>query len=151
MAKKKERQFAIKQIVQEERIANQSELLSKLQNRGYSTTQATLSRDLHEMGIIRVPTPEGYRYVISEQESAHSFVKLVGMEILGIYNNESVLVVKTITGRATGVALFIDQIKHRNILGTVAGENSIIVVPDSAANLPQIKTDLENIACQKWS
>lgn len=151
MAKKKERQFAIKQIVQEERIANQSELLLKLQNRGYSTTQATLSRDLHEMGIIRVPTPEGYRYVISEQESAHSFVKLVGMEILGIYNNESVLVVKTITGRATGVALFIDQIKHRNILGTVAGENSIIVVPDSAANLPQIKTDLENIACQKWS
>jgi len=151
MAKKKERQFAIKQIVQEEHIANQSELLSKLQNRGYSTTQATLSRDLHEMGIIRVPTPEGYRYVISEQEGTHSFVKLVGMEILGIYNNESVLVVKTITGRATGVALFIDQIKHRNILGTVAGENSIIVIPDSAANLPQIKTDLENIACQKWS
>lgn len=151
MAKKKERQFAIKQIVQEEHIANQSELLSKLQNRGYSTTQATLSRDLHEMGIIRVPTPEGYRYVISEQEGTHSFVKLVGMEILGIYNNESVLVVKTITGRATGVALFIDQIKHRNILGTVAGENSIIVIPDSAVNLPKIKTDLENIACQKWS
>jgi len=151
MAKKKERQFAIKQIVQEEHIANQSELLSKLQNRGYSTTQATLSRDLHEMGIIRVPTPEGYRYVISEQEGTHSFVKLVGMEILGIYNNESVLVVRTITGRATGVALFIDQIKHRNILGTVAGENSIIVIPDSAANLPKIKTDLENIACQKWS
>ena len=61
MAKKKERQFAIKQIVQDERIANQSDLLSRLEGKGYSTTQATLSRDLHEMGIIRIPTPEGYR------------------------------------------------------------------------------------------
>ena len=138
MAKKKERQFAIKQIVQEERIANQSDLLMKLERRGYSTTQATLSRDLHEMGIIRIPTPEGYRYVISEQEGNHSFVKLVGMEILGIYRNEQVIVVKTITGRA-------------NILATIAGENAIIIVPDTVQNLPAIQEDLESIACQKWS
>ncbi len=151
MAKKKERQFAIKQIVQEERISNQSDLLSRLQSRGYSTTQATLSRDLHELGIIRVPTPEGYRYVISEQEGSHSFVKLVGMEILGIYHNEHVVVIRTITGRAKGVALFVDQIKHRHILATVAGENSIIVIPDSVENIPKIKEDLESIACQKWS
>jgi len=151
MARKKERQFAIKQIVQAERISNQSDLLYKLETKGYSTTQATLSRDLHEMGIIRVPTPEGYRYVISEQEGSHSFVKIVGMEILGIYYNEHVVVVRTITGRATGVALFIDQIKHDNILGTVAGENSIIIIPDSVHNIPKIKADLESIACQKWS
>lgn len=151
MAKKKERQFAIKQIVQEERIANQSDLLMKLERRGYSTTQATLSRDLHEMGIIRIPTPEGYRYVISEQEGNHSFVKLVGMEILGIYRNEQVIVVKTITGRAKGVALFLDQIKHANILATIAGENAIIIVPDTVQNLPAIQEDLESIACQKWS
>ena len=151
MARKKERQFAIKQIVQEERISNQSDLLLKLEGRGYTTTQATLSRDLHEMGIIRVPTPEGYRYVISEQEGNHSFSKVVGMEILGIYFNENIVIVKTITGRATGVALFIDQIKHNNILATVPGENSIIVVPDSVNNISRIKDDLESIACQRWS
>ena len=151
MAKKKERQFAIKQIVQEESIANQSDLLFRLERRGYSTTQATLSRDLHEMGIIRIPTPKGYRYIISEQEGNHSFAKIVGFEILGIYYNEHVVVVRTITGRATGVALFIDQLKHDNVLGTVAGENSIIVIPDSVQSIPKIKADLENIACQKWS
>lgn len=151
MAKKKERQFAIKQIVQAERISNQADLLNRLEGKGYSTTQATLSRDLHEMGIIRVPTPEGYRYVISEQEGNHSFVKIVGMEILGIYFNEHLLVVRTITGRANGVALFIDQIKHSHILATVAGENSILVIPDSIKNLSKIKEDLESIACQKWS
>ena len=151
MAKKKERQFAIKQIIQEESIANQSDLLNKLEQRGYNTTQATLSRDLHELGIIRVPTNDGYRYVISEAEGNHSFAKIVGMEILGIYYNEQVVVVRTITGRATGVAMFIDQLKHQNILGTVAGENSIIVIPDSVQNIKKIKADLEKIVCQKWS
>lgn len=151
MAKKKERQFAIKQIVQEEPIANQADLLTKLHDRGYVTTQATLSRDLHEMGIIRVPSPNGYRYIISEQEGSHSFVKIVGMEILGVYKNEYVLIVKTITGRAKGVALFIDQLKHRNILATVPGDNAILVVPDSMENISKIKADLESIACQKWS
>ncbi|MEZ4763970.1 MAG: arginine repressor, partial [Calditrichia bacterium] len=123
----------------------------KLENKGYSTTQATLSRDLHEMGIIRIPSPDGYRYIISELEGNHSFAKIVGLEILGIYYNEHVVVVRTITGRATGVALFIDQLKHENVLGTVAGENSIIVIPDSVQNIPRIKADLERIVCQKWS
>lgn len=151
MAKKKERQFAIKQIVQEERIANQTDLLNRLISRGHNTTQATLSRDLHEMGIVRIPTPEGYRYVISELEGNHSFVKIVGMEILGIYQNEHLLVVKTITGRAKGVALFLDQLKHHHILATIAGENAIMVIPDTVNNIGRIKEDLESIACQKWS
>jgi len=151
MAKKKERQYAIKQIVQEEHIANQAELLARLQARGYSTTQATLSRDLHEMGIIRKPTPEGYRYVIAEQEGNHAFMKIVGMEILGIYQNENLVVVKTITGRAKGVAIFIDQMKHRHILATIAGDNAILIVPDSITNIPVIKEAVENIVYQKWS
>lgn len=146
MAKKKERQFTIKQIVQEERISNQAELLSRLKQNGFGTTQATLSRDLHEMGIVRVPSADGYRYVISEQEGSHTFIKIIGMEILGVYSNENVLVVRTITGRAHGVALFIDQLKHQNILATVAGENAIIVVPDTVNNIQKIKNDLENIA-----
>ncbi|NOX37841.1 MAG: arginine repressor [Calditrichaeota bacterium] len=148
MAKKKERQFVIKQIVQEEHISNQAELLQKLRERGYQTTQATLSRDLHEMGIIRTPTQDGYRYVISEEEGSQSFVKVIGMEILGIYHNENLIVIKTLTGRAKGVAIFIDQLKNKHILGTVAGENAIIVVPDTVENIPKIKEELEKIAYQ---
>lgn len=146
MAKKKERQFIIKQIIQEEKIANQETLLKRLHERGFKTTQATLSRDLHNMGIVRVPTSEGYRYAISEEEGGHSFGRLIGMELLGVYNNESVIIVRTVTGRAKGVALYIDQIKHKNILGTVAGENAIVVVPDKVENIQQIKKDLEKMA-----
>ena len=148
MAKKKERQFSIKQIIQAEVISNQETLLNKLREKGFKTTQATLSRDLHDMGIVRVPNSDGYRYSISEEEGGHSFKRVVGMEILGVYNNESNIVVKTITGRAKGVALFIDQIKHKNVLATVAGENAILVVPDSVANLPKIKVDIEKIASE---
>ncbi|MFQ5583102.1 MAG: arginine repressor [Calditrichia bacterium] len=145
MRNKKERQFTIKKIVQSETISNQATLLSRLREEGFQTTQATLSRDLHDMGIIRVAMPDGLRYVISEQEGARIFLKIIGMEILGVYNNEQVVVVKTITGRAHGVAIFIDQLNHPNILATVAGENAIIVVPDKLKNIARIKKDLETI------
>lgn len=148
MARKKERQFVIKQVIQAERIANQEILLKRLHERGFKTTQATLSRDLHNMGIVRVPTAEGYRYSISEDGGGHSFRKLVGMEILGVYHNEFMVMVRTITGRARGVALFIDQLKHEHILGTVAGENAVIVIPESVQYLTQIKNDLEKIASE---
>jgi transcriptional regulator of arginine metabolism len=146
MARKKERQFTIKQIIQEENIANQETLLNRLEQNGFKTTQATLSRDLHDMGIVRVPTADGYRYAISEEEGGHSFRRVVGMEILSVYNNENNVVVRTITGRAQGVALFIDQLKHKNILATLAGENAILVIPDSIKNIPIIKADIEKIA-----
>ncbi|GAB4376736.1 MAG: arginine repressor [Calditrichia bacterium] len=145
MAKKKERQFTIKQIIQQERIANQESLLKRLRERGFKTTQATLSRDLHDMGIVRVPTADGYRYSISEEEGGHSFRKVIGMEILGVYHNECNLVIRTITGRAKGVALFVDQLKHQNILATIAGENAILVIPDKIENIPQIKDYLEKM------
>lgn len=146
MVKKNQRQFIIKQIIQEERIENQEKLLKRLHQQGFKTTQATLSRDLHKMGIIRVPTQEGYRYVIAEEEGGHSFRKLVGMEILSILHNESMVVVKTITGRAQGVALFIDQLKNPHILATLAGENAVLVIPDSVSRITQIEDDLKNIA-----
>jgi transcriptional regulator of arginine metabolism len=146
MAKKKERQFVIKQIIQEEKIANQEILLQRLHEKGFKTTQATLSRDLHNMGIVRVPTKEGYQYAISEEEGGHSFRKLIGMEILSVHHNETTVIVKTITGRAKGVALFVDQLKNPHILATLAGENAIVVIPDSTANVEKIKKDLERIA-----
>ncbi|MEJ2049727.1 MAG: arginine repressor [Calditrichota bacterium] len=149
MPKKKERQFIIKQIIQQERIANQETLLKKLHQRGFKTTQATLSRDLRDMGIVRIPTLEGYRYSISEEEGSHFFGRIVGMEVLGVYHNECEIVVKTITGRAKGVALYIDQLKHKNILGTVAGENTIIVIPDTTANIPNLKADLEKMTYEQ--
>jgi len=68
------------------------------------------------------------------------------MEILGIYNNENLVIIRTLTGRAKGVAIFIDQLKHPHILATVAGENAIIVVPDSTESIPKIKEDLEKLA-----
>jgi len=146
MANTKERQFVIKQIIQEEQIANQEKLLNRLHQRGFKTTQATLSRDLHKMGIVRIPTGEGYRYMIAGDEGGHSFRNLVGMEILSIHHNESMVVVKTITGRANGVALFIDQLKNPHIMATLAGENAILVIPDRTAHINQIEKQLERIA-----
>lgn len=145
MAGKKERQFVIKQIIMSKHISNQEELLKELEREGFKTTQATLSRDLHDMGIVRKPTLNGYRYYLSDEEGGHPFSRVVAMEIVGIYHNENMVVIRTITGRAKGVALYIDRLHYEHIIGTVAGENCVLVVPDSVKNVENIVNYLKNI------
>lgn len=145
MASKKERQFVIKQIIMSRHISNQEELLKELEKEGFKTTQATLSRDLHEMGIVRKPTMNGYRYYLSDEEGGHPFSRVVAMEIVGIYKNEVGIVIRTITGRAKGVGLYIDRLHYEHILGTIAGENCVYVVPDSVNNVDKIVDYLKGI------
>ncbi len=145
MASKKERQFFIKQIILSKHIANQEILLKELEKNGFKTTQATLSRDLHQMGIVRKPTMHGYRYHISDEEGGHPFSRVVSMEIVGIYQNEVGIVIRTIGGRATGVALFIDRLHNENVLGTIAGNNIVYVIPDSVKNIDKIVAYLKSV------
>ncbi|GAB4168398.1 MAG: arginine repressor [Calditrichia bacterium] len=145
MASKKERQFFIKQIIMSKHIANQEELLKELEGHGFRTTQATLSRDLHEMGIVRKPTMNGYRYYLSDEEGGHPFSRVVAMEIVGIHKNESAIVIRTITGRAKGVGLYIDRLHYEKILGTIAGENCVYVIPDSVKHIDEIVDYLKSI------
>ena len=60
------------------------------------------------------------------------------MEIINVLSNESTIVVRTMPGRAQGVALFLDRMKNSNIIGTVAGDDSIIIIPDKHANVKKI-------------
>lgn len=132
------RQIAIKQIIAEQAIGSQEELCAALQKNGFDITQATLSRDLKELGIVRINMPEGLRYVLNPLNEERRLQSFIGYEVEQISANESLVVVKTLPGRAQGVAEIIDSLHDPMILGTLAGDNTIFVTPTSVAKIDDL-------------
>lgn len=135
---KQSRQFTIRQIISHEAITNQDDLVRALGRWGIDITQATLSRDLAEMGVARISTSDGPKYVLGPEGEDKRVRALLSYEVTSIDHNESLIVVKTLTGRAQGVAELIDSLKHPSILATLAGDNTILVVPKSVLAIGEL-------------
>lgn len=142
------RQSKIKEIVSTTEISNQEELCQLLISGGFDTTQATLSRDLHELGIVRIPSENGFKYVFHLEDTDNTLRQLIGMEIINVSHNESTVIVNTMPGRAAGVAVYLDRLKDSHIIGTVAGDNSIIIIPDSHKNTKEVAEKIKNISLE---
>lgn len=132
------RQSKIKEIITTQEIGSQEELTKILNDDGFDITQATLSRDLHELGIVRIPSENGFRYVFHQDQMEQSLKPLMAMEIINVFHNESTIVVKTLPGRAQGVAIYFDRWKDSHVIGTVAGDDTILIVPDRHENVELI-------------
>jgi transcriptional regulator of arginine metabolism len=135
---KQKRQFTIREILSREAIGSQEDLAVALKRTGCEITQATLSRDLAEMGVARIATEAGPRYSAGNSREDHRVRALLSYEVTAIHANESMAVIKTLPGRAQGVAELIDSIGAQEILGTIAGDNTIFVAPRSAKELPKL-------------
>lgn len=138
MSIKSTRQQKIKEILNTRLISSHEQLIKLLGGEGIKIAQATLSRDFAEMGVIRTFTNTGTRYVLSPEESGKQIAKLVGFEILSIQNNETLIVIRTLAGRAQGVAHYIDRLNKTEILGTVAGDDTVLVIPSSNKNMSKV-------------
>ena len=128
---KQARQFAIKEIIAAHSIASQDELRRQLTKRGCRVTQATLSRDMKELGVGRIVMGGQARYALQQFGEADILKPLVGAEVRSIDANEMLIVIHTLPGCANTVAEFIDVQANRDIIGTVAGDNTILVIPGS--------------------
>jgi transcriptional regulator of arginine metabolism len=129
---KQARHFAIKEIINARPIANQDVLRLELKKRRCAVTQATLSRDLSELGVVRMTSPEGPRYVLQSSASEVQVLKpVVGTQVVSIKSNENMIVVQTLPGCASIVGEFLDIQPHPDIIGTVAGDNTLLVIPAS--------------------
>jgi transcriptional regulator of arginine metabolism len=133
---KQNRQLAIKQIIAEHTITTQDELGAALKRQGHKITQATLSRDMKELGISWVYTPAGSKYMLHAEVEEQRLKAIMSYEVELITSNETMIVVKTLPGRAQGVAELIDSLRHPAILGTIAGDNTIFVAPRSTKKIP---------------
>ncbi len=136
------RHSLIKSIISAQEVFNQTQLVKLLKQNGIRVTQATLSRDLNELGVVRIPTSNGTVYRIGETGTQSTIKNRIAEEVISIDNNEQLIVVRTFTGRAQGVAVFIDSQKIHDLLGTIAGDDTILIIPRS---IKKIKTIIEEL------
>jgi transcriptional regulator of arginine metabolism len=146
---KTKRLLAIERIIYEEKIATQEELLNKLKGKGISCTQATLSRNLRQIGVLRIPDGSGgYRYSLPVNLSGRSnqAMKLNIVPVVqDIVEAKGLMVIKTLPGNASNTAFYIDTAGRYEIAGTIAGDDTILLIPRDGITLPQVHSCLEII------
>ena len=136
-AAKQDRQHAIREIVASRPVASQEELRQLLAERGWDVTQSTLSRDMRDLRIARVSTPSGARYTTADAAAADESRPTLASILPQFFSHldfvREFLVVRTTTAGAQPIAEAIDAEDNPDILGTIAGENTILIICRSEA------------------
>jgi transcriptional regulator of arginine metabolism len=137
MTKKQTRQAAILNLVAQNVVGSQEELRQLLAGVGMEVTQATLSRDLRDLGLARISTEDGGRYVLPESlgddEDKPLLGNLLPQLFSGIDGVGELIVLRTVRSGAQPIAEAIDQEGFEEVLGTIAGDDTILIVTRSAA------------------
>lgn len=133
MTLKTRRQMRIVEIVRNELVSTQEELAERLRREGITVTQATVSRDIKELQLVKVPTGDGrYRYALPEdrQPGAYSdrLLRILRECVTGYDHSENIVVIHTLAATAPGVAEALDSLNAGEIIGTLAGERTVFVV-----------------------
>ena len=131
MANKRERQTAILETIDGHAVTSQEDLRKLLLARGWDVTQATLSRDLRELRIARVPTSAGARYAVTDgsiEEARVALDTLLPQLYLRIDGVSEMAVLRTVPGGAQPIASALDGEGWPDILGTVGGDNTILII-----------------------
>lgn len=139
---KARRHMAIRNIVTNSKISTQEELCEALSNQGYLVTQATVSRDIKDMKLVKVSSSDGYHYALPDAPAPRSSIERIRRlfldTVVEVTDSENLLVFKTIPGSAHLVASNIDAADIPEIVGTVAGDDTIIVVVNPKTAVPGV-------------
>ncbi len=129
---KAKRQAIIREIVERQNIQTQEELAEALRAHGMVVTQATVSRDIKEMHLLKVLSEDGgYRYATIDRENQSTSDRLIRMlsdSVLDMASANNLIVIHTLPGSAHIAAEAIDSLKWTEVLGTIAGDNTILVI-----------------------
>ncbi|MGH7464613.1 MAG: arginine repressor [Longimicrobiales bacterium] len=146
---KPQRHTAIRELIQRNRIGSQEQLRELLETRGFDVAQATLSRDIRELRLIKVHDPEGgthYTLPPEAWDTAPALTRLLPALYLGAEGTGNLLVVKTMVGGAQAVAEAIEWEEWPELLGTLAGDDTILLILRDAAQLQNVLKRLEERA-----
>lgn len=151
---KTHRQAKIKQIIESQVIETQEDLALALRERDIEVTQATVSRDIKDMQLVKIPYSAGkYRYAFqTESKSIHSegrMKKLFSEMITRVEYSENIVVIHTQPGAASSVCLALDNAKWTEIIGTVAGDDTILAVVKDKILTESVALRLEAVALSK--
>ena len=148
MRNKTERLNLIRQIVGEELIGSQEELINRLAEHGIQATQSTLSRDFKEINISKMPHHnKGYIYVLSEKLGAEIVANIanIGDAVHSVKFSHNIAVVSTKSGYASAISVIIDGLKSKDIIGSIAGDNNIMLILRENASRKDVSAQLQQL------
>lgn len=137
MRKRTQRQEAIRTIVRRERVRTQRDLVAHLRQAGFTCTQATVSRDITDMGLRK--QPEG-AYVLAEDVHLQRMISELVEEVV---RSQQLVLVKTSAGGGQGVAAALDAAHIDEIVGSIAGDDTILIVTGSEDDADTVRAGIE--------
>ncbi|SMO40370.1 transcriptional regulator AhrC/ArgR [Melghirimyces algeriensis] len=141
---KGQRHIKIREIITNQDIETQEDLVDQLREAGYNVTQATVSRDIKELHLVKVPTNNGsYKYSLPADKRFNPNQKLKRMlteAFVGIEQSENLIVMKTLPGNAHAIASLVDNLDWRDVIGTIAGDDTILLICRNREIAPQVKS-----------
>ena len=146
---KEKRQAKILEIIQNEIIETQEGLCIRLNQEGYQVTQATVSRDIRELNLTKIATDDGrQKYTIFSKEKAQlkdKFSRIFREGTISIEAAQNILVIKTVAGMAMAVAAALDAMNREEIVGSIAGDDTIMCVLHNAQESESLSEHLVTI------
>ena len=143
------RQVAILDIIEKHDIETQEELADALRQRGIKVTQATVSRDIKELRLLKVLTPMGaYKYATADKAEnglSERFIRMLAESLLSVAASENLIVVKTLNGSANVAAEALDSLHWPEILGSIAGDNTILLVIRGQEDVPAVMARIQDM------
>ena len=128
---KQSRHEKIVELIESYEIETQEELADKLREAGFAVTQATVSRDIRQLHLSKVPAGGGrQKYVVLRQDDAQlweNYVRVLKDGFVSMDMAQNILVIKTVSGMAMAVAAAVDAMKFREIVGSIAGDDTIMI------------------------
>ena len=136
------RQKKILELITDNEVETQDQLVSLLRSEGFEVTQATVSRDIKELQLIKSLTSSGrYKYTVNTERDtpvSDRFIKIFRETVISFVPADNLIVIKTLSGCATATGEAIDCISVPHIIGSVAGNNTLLLVIDHKENVEEV-------------
>ena len=147
--KKQKRHELVRELVQTHRVTSQEQLREILGERGVDVAQATLSRDIRELRLLKIPDADGgthYSLPPEAWDNAPPIMRLLPTLFVGAEGTGNLLVIKTLVGGAQAVAEAIDWEEWPEVLGTLAGDDTILLILRSPRHTKVVQQRIEELA-----
>ena len=143
------RQERMIEIIRKYEVGTQEELAERLREAGFSVTQARVSRDIRELKLSKVPTAEGgQKYVVLEQEEGQQgdrFIRVLRDAFSSMEAAQNLLVVRTVSGMAMAAAAALDALKFPEVVGCIAGDDTIFVATHTLEEARALMDKIESV------
>jgi len=147
------RQNKILELINSHDIETQDQLQELLNQAGYKVTQATISRDIKELQLVKALTAKGkYKYTVGkydERPISERFLKIFRETILSTNSAGNLIVVKTLSGCGNAAAEAVDCLELSHVIGSVAGDNTMLIIVDKEENVPEILALFNNMITKR--